>query len=440
MRHFSFHRNGFLSEVIEAATSKEKLKSHLHTSLFQNAYYLMASSAVTALGGFAFWIIAAKFYSAEEVGLASATISAVGLLAILSTLGMGFGLIRFLPNAGRRSTQMINSCFTIGGLVSIAVAIIFLAGLGFWSPALTFIREHPVYIAAFLVFTMAWTLFALTDQVFVAKRTAKFTFIKNITSAILKVPLPILFAASFGAFGIFTSAGLAMTVAVGIALLWFLPRVQRGYFPLPAFQKEVVNDMMHYSLGNYSASLLWSAPALLFPLLVVNILGAELNAYFYIAWAIAGITFVVPAGLSSSLFAEGSHEEDRLMTDTRRALKMNLLILLPVILLVFALGDKLLLLFGEEYSENATTLLWVLALSAIPLSINSLYLTVNRVRKNIPRLIVVSAAAACLSLGLSYPLMLELDLLGVGIAWLGGQGLVAAIVVLPLFHRRVVVR
>ena len=440
MSLFRVPRNSFLDEAIETATPKNKLKRHIRTTLFRNAYYLMASSAVNALGGFAFWMVAARCYSAEDVGLASALISAIALLALLSTLGLGFGLIRFLPEAGETASEIINSCFTIAVLASIVVGSVFLVGLGFWSPTLLFLWEQPIYAAFFLVFTVAWTLFALTDRVFTAKRVAKFTFIKNAISAVLKVPMPLLFAASFGAFGIFASAGLAMIAGLGIALIWFLPRVQENYSLRLAFRKEIVRDMMHYSLWNFFADLLWIAPTLLFPILVVNVLGAEMTAYFYIAWALASMAFIIPIALSSSLFAEGSHEEDRLSTDTKRALRMNLLILLPMIALLCTFGDKLLLIFGEAYAAEATTLLWMLALSALPLSINSLYLAVHRVKKNIPRLIIVPSAVAIISLGLSYPLMQELDLLGVGIAWLGGQGLVAVALFVPLLHQRLVRR
>ena len=426
----------FLTEFISTVASKNKLIAHLRTPLFRNAYYLMASTATFGLGSFAFWAIAARFYSEEDVGLASAAISAISLIAVISGLGLGFGLIRFLPNAGEKSTQMINACLTIGGSTSIVVGTIFLAGLGFWSPALTFIRERPIYIACFLVVAAGWTLFSLTEQVFVAKRNAKFTFTQNIAAATVKVLLLILFASFFGAFGIFSSAGLGMTAGLGVALFCLVPRVQRGYLPFPSLQRGVVNAMMHYSLGNYFAGLLWLLPGLLFPLMVVNILGAELNAYFYIAWAIAGMILMVPAALSSSLFAEGSYEEGRLLIDTKRSLKMNLIILVLMIVLVFAFGSRLLLLFGEAYSENATRLLWVLAISAIPMSVNNLYLTVMRVRKNIPRLIVVSAATTCLTLGLSYPLMLKFGILGVGMGWIAGQSIVAATIILPLLSRR----
>jgi len=425
-----------LQQVLRVATCPKLLKRHFENPLYKNAYYLMANTMATSLLGFVFWMVVARFYSPTDVGLASAIIAATGLLASLSNLGLGFGLIKFLPTAGGKTTRMINSCFTLSGLISLLATLIFLAGLDFWSPALLPVREHPIFLFAFVIFTVAFTLSPLLDQTFIAQRSAKFAFIKNVAAGVIKIPIPVVFATFFGAFGIFASAGLGVAAATTVAALWLLPKIQRGYQPFPILQKEVINDMVHYSLGNYSAQLLWVAPSLVFPLMVVNILGAEANAHFYIAWMIAGLLMMIPNAISISLFAEGSYDEKGLLQNTKRSLVLALLLVLPAVLVVFALGSKLLLLFGETYSRNATALLWVLVLSAFPLSINYLYLSFCRVRKNIRRLIRISAVASCLALGLSYPLMLRVGILGVGIGWTAAQSLVALIIVFILFGNR----
>lgn len=427
----------FKKKTIETTKT---LRAQFRLPLYTNAFYLMLNSVVGSLLGFIFWIIVARFYTATDVGLAAAIIAAVGLLASLSDLGLGYGLIRFLPEAKDNATPMINSSFTIAGLASLVAALIFLAGLGFWSPTLIFIRQHPVFLASFVLFTIAFTLFALLNHVFIAKRCARFTFIQGVTASVLKIPIPIILVAFFGAFGIFASAGIAVSVAVLVAMLWFLPRIEKGYIPLPAMHKQVINDIAYYSLGNYLANLLWGAPGLLFPLMVVNILGAEMNAYFYIAWAIAAVLFMIPGAISTSLFAEGSYERGLLRVNTLKSLKLCLLILLPAVLLTFAIGDKLLLLFGHAYSQSGTTLLWLLALSTLPLTINYIFLGIKRVQKDIRSIIVVSVAITVIALGLSYFLMGEMGILGVGVGWTVGQTIVAIVVgsmfSIKLWHKR----
>ena len=408
--------------------SREKLNAQFRIPLYTNAFYLMLNSVVVSLLGFAFWMIVARFYTVSEVGLAAAIIAAMVLLANLSNLGLGFGLIRFLPTVKDNAIPMINSSFTLAGLASLVTALVFLAGLGFWSPTLIFIRQHSVFFVSFVLFTIAFTLFRLLEQVFIAKRTAKFTFIQGVITSALKIPIPIILAAFFGVFGIFASAGIAISVAVLVAMLWFLPRVQKGYIPLPTMHIQVINDIARYSLGNYFANLLWLAPGLLFPLMVVNTLGAEMNAYFYIAWAIAAVLFMIPSSISLSLFAEGSYERGLLRANTMKSLKLCLIILIPAILLIFIIGDKLLLLFGQAYSQSATTLLWLLALSTLPLTINYIFLSIKRVQKDIRGIIIISVAITVIALSLSYFLMGKMGILGVGIGWTIGQTIVALVV------------
>ena len=66
--------------------NRKELKKHLSDPLFKNAYFLMFSSLSSAGSGFFFWLIAARFYSTADIGLASAIISAMGLISMLSLL------------------------------------------------------------------------------------------------------------------------------------------------------------------------------------------------------------------------------------------------------------------------------------------------------------------------------------------------------------------
>ena len=63
---------------------RNELTQHLNDPLYKNAYFLMLSSVTSAGAGFFFWLIVARFYSTEEVGLASAIIAAMGLISMFS--------------------------------------------------------------------------------------------------------------------------------------------------------------------------------------------------------------------------------------------------------------------------------------------------------------------------------------------------------------------
>lgn len=434
MKHLNLRIRGLLAEVISVATSKERINQLFHIPLYSNAFYLMIANAVAALFGFAFWIIAARFYPVETVGLASAVIAAMGLLASFANLGLGHGLIRFLLSSGRKASSLLNSSFTISILAALLVSLIFLGGLGFWAPALLFLHQEPVLIAAFVVFTIAFTVKFTAGQALIAERRAGFLVAREVILNLLRLPLVILLAGVFDSFGIFGSWGISLWVALLFNILLFLPRIQPGYRLRLTISREI-NEMVHFSSGSYVANLLQVAPGMILPIMVINLLGPELNAHFYIAWIIAGAVTMVAESTSMSLFAEGSYGERNLGLNVRRSLKLIFLILLPIVILVLAFANKLLLAFGSSYSESGTILLRILTLSALPLAINTIYLSIKRVEKKLTILIAVTAFLAVATLALSYLLLPRIGITGAGIAWLISQG-VTALVITAGFLRR----
>jgi len=384
----------------------------------------MLNTAIMALLGFFFWMVVARFYTEAEVGYSSAIISAISLIAIISLAGLNTSLIRFLPQAARPQ-KLINSCCTLSALISLVVAAIFIAGLSFWSPALIFIKQNAVFIAAFIIFALLWTLSSLVDSTFIARRRAGFVLSKNSIYSVLKIPLPILFVLFFRTFGIVASWGIAITIALAVSLFLFLPRVQDSYKPVPTVNLSLFKDMWRYSAGNYLSNLLSASPRLILPLIVVNLLGAEQNAYFYIAWMIATLLFAIPAAVAQSLFAEGSHFENKLRENVIKSLKFTSLLLIPAVIILILVGKWLLLAFGQSYSLNALRLLWILSLSSLPFAINHIYSGILRVKSRLNELMAIWGFIALSVLVVSYLIMPAAGIVGIGYAWLGAQTVVA---------------
>jgi len=413
-----------IAEAIGIATSREKLKQVIATPLYGNAFYLMLNTAVISLLGFFFWMIVARFYTEAEVGFSSAIISAISLLAIISLVGLNVSLVRFLPHS-EKPQELINSCYTLGGLLSLVLAGVFLVGLGFWSPALVFVRQSVIFASAFIIFTILWTLSAMVDATFVAERRAGFVLSKNTIFSVLKLFLPLLFVSSFHAFGIVASWGIAIAVALAVSVFRFLPRVQDSYKPVPTLRLSLLKDMWRYSIGNYLANLFMIGLPFILPLMVVNLLAAEQNAYFYVGWMIAGLLFAIPVAVSQSLLAEGSHFEDKLKENVARSLKFTYLLLIPAVIVLILVGKWLLLVFGQSYSANALHLLWVLSLSALPAALSYLYTGILQVTGRIKELMAIWGFIALGTLLASYLVMTVTGIVGIGYAWLGAHTIVA---------------
>jgi O-antigen/teichoic acid export membrane protein len=381
----------------------------------------MFNSGLTGVLGLVYWVVVARLYPAGSVGLAAALISSATLLSFIGSLGLGYGLVRFLPDAGVRSSVLINSVFTLSAGTSVVIALVFLAGLDLWSPALLPVREHPIFLLSFVAFVPAATLAGLLDQTFVGLRRAGFTLAKGGIFNLGRVLAAAMLSAAFGVFGIFVSWGLALGAALAAGLFLLLPRAWSGYRPKPSLSRQVINELMHFSFVNYVSQGLWATPVWILPIIVVNLLGAQANAYFYMSWVVSSFLFAVPLAISMSLFAEGSHHEDRLATHLGGSLKLMILLLVPAMAVLFLVADKVLLIFGDEYSKAGGRLPLVLVASTFPMGLNLLYLGAARVERRFKDIILVASSVAIGTLGLSYILLPWLGILGTGLAWLASH-------------------
>ena len=418
-------------DIIKIVSSKQRLKQFLTTPLYANAIYLMANITVMNLLGFVFWIVVARFYNPAEVGYSSAIISVSCYLALLSLIGLDSSLIRFMPQA-EKPGRLINSCFTLCSLISLAVAGIFVAGVDFWSPALAFIKENAIFTLVFIVSTPLWALSLLIDATFVAKRRANFVLFNNAIASVLKIFLSVLLVLFFHAFGIVASWGIAVGVATAVSLFLFLPKIQHAFRPVPTLNLGQLKNKWQYSGGSYLFLLLSRAPTFILPVIVVNLLGPESSAYFFVAWMMASILSAIAFAISSSLFSEGSHFEDKLVENVQKSFKFTFLVLVPAVILFILIGKWLLLAFGQSYSVAGLRLLWIVAVASLPLGINAIYTSILRVRGRLKELIAIWGVIAAATLVTSYLIAPVTGIIGIGYAWLGIQSAVAIYVVLSL--------
>ena len=167
-------------------------------------------------------------------------------------------------------------------------------------------------------------------------------------------------------------------------------------------------------------------------------LGAEANAFFYIAWQITAALSLIPVSIATSLFAEGCHDEKGLLDNVWRSLRLALAILAPVVTALLLFSGGLLHIFGGQYANNSTQLLRLLSLSLVPVAVNQVYFAVLRVQRRMRLLATLSGVAAAVTLGIAYPLLPSMGTLATAAGWLAGQSLVTLWVVLGQGRPRVI--
>lgn len=403
-------------------------------SLYNNAFYLVLNHATNSLLGFIFWNIMTKYFSPEQVGIGSTLIAASGLITILANLGLGISLIRFIPEVEEKAGCLINSTFTLGGLATVIGTLIYLASIKYLSPELGFIGENLWLIILFLIFTVSTTLNILTDSSLIAGRSAIYVFKRNIFISFFKLPLPVFVFASLNGFGIFAGSGLAILIGNILSWLLFLPKVYSHYTPRLFLWKKIIRDMLPYSFANYIYNLFNLAPQYVYPLMVLNLYGPDESAYLWIAWMMSMVLAIIPSGVAQALFAEGVHNQCMVGNNGRRALALSIMLSVPAVGLMFLIGEWFLHFFGPGYAEHGTLVARYLVLAIIPQCINSLYITINQIRKRIYFIIGQTGAIAIIALGLGWWLLGKIGLPGVGAAYALAHLIVAVVVFFPLWR------
>src|SRR3954454_15625115 len=184
--------------------SVQRLVAHARTPLFRNGYALMLSAAATSGLGVVYWMLATRYYSADVVGLNSAVISAMLLVAGVAQLSLVSVITRFLPRAGRATGRLVGAAYALTLSVAALAGLLFVLGVRLWSPALAFLGASPLFALWFVLATMAWCIFTLQDSVLAGMKQAVWVPIENTIFAVAKIAL-LLFAWPAARYGIFAS-------------------------------------------------------------------------------------------------------------------------------------------------------------------------------------------------------------------------------------------
>ena len=398
-----------------------KLKSLYTDPLYRNSLALMFNSAIGAFFGLLFWIVAARTMPAKDLGLATAVISAATLIVGLSKLGFDEGFIRYLPESKNRN-GLYSTIVMVTLAFALVLAAVFVLGINVLSPALSFIR-YGWFLPVFFAYIAVTSIYSIQNIAFISIRRAEISLIQNL---LLGVRIPILLIiAGMGVFGVFSSLGMAylMTFGFGIFVLRRYGLSFTRNFDIPS-----IRNILKFSLGNYSAGIFMMAPITIIPIMIVNTIGAEAGAYYYVAYSVALLLFMVPNAVSTSLFVEGSHNLP-LKKNVLKSVKLILMLLVPAVIMIFLLGDRILLLFNKEYSEQSFELLQLLAVSSIFSAVTSIFISIKKIQKDVKIINYVTFALSVMIMGFGYVALLKYGLLGLGYAWLGANALVSMIVI-----------
>lgn len=424
--------SGLANLIVSRFPATGSLVGQLKSPLVFNGYALVLGSGTASVLGMVYWILAARLYAPEVVGLNSAAISAMFFLTNVAQLNLVHALNRFVPAAGEKTARLVLGAYLVSATLALGVSAIFLFGVSFWSPSLHSLSASPGTALWFVVATVSWCLFTLQDGVLVGLRQAKWVPLSTIVYAITKLGLIALFAALFPQSGVLMSWTVpVLLLVVPVNVLIFTRLIPNHVETTRGIQENVsVRDIFYFVAGNYLSSFIWIATVTLLPLIILERAGAASTAHFYLSWNIAYALYFISTNMGMSLVTEGSRNPQELAHYSLQTLKQTLGLIVPAVVLIVVLAPYILRLYGPNYATEAVSLLRLLTLSAIPYVFVVVHNSVARVRRKVLNILLVYGALCTVVLGCSYLLLSSHGIQGVGVAWLLGQSLVAGTLLL----------
>lgn len=422
---------------VTARPALARLRAHLSSPLHRNGYMLVVNSLMTSGLGLAYWVLAARIYPPSVVGVNAAALAAMTLLATVSQFALVNALVRFVPTSGRYTARLIILSYTAAAAVSALTSLGFVLGVGLWSPGLSILHSSPWIALWFVLSTAAWSVFILQDGVLTGMRQTHWVPVENASFSAVKIILLVPLAAALPGLGIlfsWTIPTLAFIAIVNLIIFWrFVPRHVEASKHLP---RPVASHVFQYLVGDGIAVMVWMVAVNTMPLIVLERLGATANAHFYLAWTIGYTLYLVNAGMSTSLTAEGAREPGKLGEYAYRVAVSAGRLVLPAALVLIVAAPLVLRLFGADYARDGSMLLRLIALSALPDLVILVYTSVARVQRRM-RFIVFTYLAQCsIAVLLSWVLLNPLGITGVGLGWLIGSTAVAVFLMATRLDRQ----
>jgi O-antigen/teichoic acid export membrane protein len=387
-----------------------------HRPVFLNAASLFGSTVVTSFLGFAFWVVAARAFPMHGVGVASAAISAMQLLATVGIFGMGTLMIGELAD-GRSPKGLVSAAMLAAALACGTLATSFVLLRPLISAELGPLGEGLVGPLVFVTGVAVTGATLVLDQACIGMSRGVMQLVRNCIFSFVKLALlPA---------GLLLGSGQATTAIYGvwlagnlISFAGFALHARRiGFAPSLRPALRSLAAIRSAALAHHWLNLAAQAPRLILPVLVAATLTPELNAAFYTAVLIVSFAAIVPVHLSTALFALPKGDTTRLASELRETLRVSALIGVVSAIAFALLSRTMLSMFGASYVV-ATDSMIVLGITTLPFTIKVHYAAVCRVQGRLTWCAAVSTAGGLLEIACCYVGARLEGLVGVSIGFL----------------------
>lgn len=372
-----------------------------NSTILVNAGSLVGTTVVTSVLGFIYWWVAARRFTPDTVGIASASISAMTLLGTFSVVGLGTLLITEIPRQPEKAPSLISTALMVVTVVGGCIGALF----AFIAPMISKqFLPLDANIIDVIIFAGGVSLTAITlvlDQALVGLLRGVMQFGRNTLFATIKLVVLILISFVFShitGISIYATwaAGNLLSLAIVIPVLLKKKKTLRSYLP----QKSLLRQLGATALQHHLLNITLQFPAYALPTIVTILLSARMNALFYVSWMIVNFIFYIPAALTVVLHAMNSAQQSSLADRARVTVGLALITSVLATILLQVVTTQVLAVFGHSYEQGAWDLR-ILVLAAFPIIIKNHYVSICRIHDRIKVAMWVIGPGCLLELGLA---------------------------------------
>lgn len=374
-----------------------KVRGSLADPLIRNSVLMLLTTLSMAGVGAIFWVVAARVAPRAEIGLASSLVATTEALAVFAQLGLNVSLLRILPRSDRKRADVL----VTSGIVAVVAAMLAL-GYGVLLPAIapdlaTVITWWTLPVFALLVAGTA--LNQLTDAMFLGiDRVLDNLWVNGVLLSAVRLLVPFALAGA-GAFAIFGAVAGSALLAAAVSL-WLILRALRGS-PRGRRASRELRDSVKLSGAGYASNVLYIAPQLVFPVLIINASGPAQSAVFFVSFQIVTLLNHAVYMISNSMYAEVSRAPERVHEIVAKAGRTIAVAAVAGIVVLVLAAPLVLEIFGGSYADAGATTLRVLALGTVGVGFNYWSAVRLRIAAHVRAMVGVQLFATVAVIGLA---------------------------------------
>ncbi|NHC44716.1 lipopolysaccharide biosynthesis protein [Motilibacter aurantiacus] len=396
---------------------------------------LVGTQAITSILGFVYWTVAARRFSVESVGLASAATSSMQLLGSIGMLGLGTLLIREMTRVAlSRRRLLVRTALVLSTAVSFVLGLLLAVGAQLvGADELAKVGSSPQVALLFAVGVALTGMTLVLDQAVLALGSGLLQLERNVIASVTKIGF--LLALSFGG----ADGGMAIYLSWTLGTLVSLPVVMwrtRGGLQHQEskrlFDLRTMRGLHRAAASHHALNLALQAPPLLLSLVVTVVLSATDNGYFSTVRLVAGFVFVLPYAMAIGLFAAADADERELISRMRLTLPLGMAASLAACVVLYPIARPILLAFGDAYALEGLSELRVIVLAGIPLIVKDHYVALRRVQGRTTEAAGVVLVGAVFEVAGATAGALHSGTLGLTVAWVIVLAVEAVVLAVPL--------